>query len=391
MSRLIAVLVAGLIGTFVVVGLVAAARSVKESQITRRDKLKRKSLEKLMAELPAGQPRADAPDASFDFGELNPGTTSSHTFVIRNTGPVPLVVRKGPTTCKCTVSDLSKSTIVPGQESQFTLEWNTGRSEAEFRQSAKVYTSDPDRPEIDFQVFGKVRVTLSAEPTAVVFPNILPGSTETATTLVCSQRWTEFSISHVESTIEGLTWKIEPLDSKELLAVDARSGYRVVLTSPPDFSDDWLNGSLKLVATGPGDAKEEESIELAVGGKLRQRVSVYGADIDEHGVIDFGLLSPGQGAKSTLLLRSLDRDPQLKIREIRVSPDFIVAKVRPLVDASGNPKPGLYHLDLEVPQDTPPSDHQGIRQSLVTLDFEHPQTKPLTIRLSFTVKSDLLR
>lgn len=388
MGKVTAVIFAGLLATAVVVGVVAAARNVKTSTVTHREKPLLKRVQEIKSENPGGRPQADPVKTEFNFGTLNPATTASHTFVIRNTGTVPLVLRQGPTSCKCTVSSLTKNTVFPGKESDLTLEWNTGRSEAEFRQSAKLYTNDPDRHEIDFEVYGKVRLACCAEPAALLFPDILPGSTSTTQTLICSQKWHSFSISHIESNIAGLSWKVEPLTASELQAIDARSGHRIEATSPPDFSAKSLSGTLSVTAIDD-QTQEQESLELAVGGKLRQRVAVFGSQIDEKGVVDFGLLAPGQGAKASLVLRVRDDEPQPPSK-ISVVPDFVESKVTPMVDSAGVAKPGLYKLELEIPSDAPPGRYQGFQQGQVTLNFDHPRIEPLTIKLSFAIKSSLL-
>src|SRR5262245_20541071 len=51
----------------------------------------------------------------FDFGRMEVGDEESHEFTIRNEGEAPLVLKKGPTTCLCTISDIPNNTVEPGK------------------------------------------------------------------------------------------------------------------------------------------------------------------------------------------------------------------------------------------------------------------------------------
>lgn len=57
------------------------------------------------------KPKAVAAELLHDFGVMNPLTMGRHEFVIRNEGAAALVLRKGPTTCKCTLSNVSGGEI----------------------------------------------------------------------------------------------------------------------------------------------------------------------------------------------------------------------------------------------------------------------------------------
>jgi len=159
-----------------------------------------------------------------------------------------------------------------------------------------------------------------------------------------------------------------------------------VLSSPENFEEEWLNGSLKLTASGPDESEPAETIEISVGGKMGRRIAVYGSQIDEKGVIDLGLLYAGQGARIPLTLRVRDTDPEINVREIRARPDFVKVQVTPYVDSTGVAKPGLYHLDIEVPPDAPACHHLGVHIGQVVVEFDHPRVKSVAIKLSFAVK-----
>tara|TARA_B100000242_G_scaffold79839_1_gene52718 strand:+ start:1275 stop:1718 length:444 start_codon:yes stop_codon:yes gene_type:complete len=61
----------------------------------------------------------------FDFGEVNEGEKLEHIFLIKNTGKANLVISSAKTTCGCTVAKLPKEPILPNQQSEIIVVFNT--------------------------------------------------------------------------------------------------------------------------------------------------------------------------------------------------------------------------------------------------------------------------
>ena len=60
---------------------------------------------------------------SYDFGNMKLGESMSHEFPFRNTGDGPLNLTMGTSTCKCTIGNLNKSVLQPGEETMIKLTW----------------------------------------------------------------------------------------------------------------------------------------------------------------------------------------------------------------------------------------------------------------------------
>ncbi len=75
--------------------------------------------------------REDAPIIKFeklvhDFGDINEGDKVETTFNFKNVGKSELLITKIKASCGCTVpSNWSKEPIMPGQESSFTVKFNS--------------------------------------------------------------------------------------------------------------------------------------------------------------------------------------------------------------------------------------------------------------------------
>src|SRR5262245_28223973 len=82
------------------------------------------------------EPRAAVDEKEYDFGQMEPGVSGKHGFIIRNAGDDVLELKLGGTTCKCTISGVSDNRVPPGKSATMTMEWNTGRYDPHFMQSA---------------------------------------------------------------------------------------------------------------------------------------------------------------------------------------------------------------------------------------------------------------
>ena len=103
------------------------------------------------------QPTLAIDETDFDFGVMDDDATMRHEFVFRNEGPGTLTLTKGDTTCRCTVVDLRETQVAPGKSAAITIEWNSKNQAGPYRQSATVYTNDPDRPRVTLTISGQVR------------------------------------------------------------------------------------------------------------------------------------------------------------------------------------------------------------------------------------------
>ena len=61
----------------------------------------------------------------FDFGEVNEGEKLEHTFLIKNTGEANLIISSAKTSCGCTVPKFPQEPILPNQQSEVIVVFNT--------------------------------------------------------------------------------------------------------------------------------------------------------------------------------------------------------------------------------------------------------------------------
>jgi hypothetical protein len=73
---------------------------------------------------------ADAPVMTFketehDFGTIKDGDVVNHTFEFTNTGKTPLVIESASSTCGCTVPEVPKEPIAPGESGKIGVQFSS--------------------------------------------------------------------------------------------------------------------------------------------------------------------------------------------------------------------------------------------------------------------------
>jgi Protein of unknown function (DUF1573) len=73
---------------------------------------------------------ADGPVISFtetthDFGSIKDGEVVKHTFTFTNTGKSPLVIESATSTCGCTVPEVPKGPVAPGEKGKIEVQFNS--------------------------------------------------------------------------------------------------------------------------------------------------------------------------------------------------------------------------------------------------------------------------
>ena len=103
------------------------------------------------------------------------GAEGEHEFVFKNVGDAPLVLTAGPTTCRCTVSEVNNNKLLPGESFKVKVHWKGREVADDYRQTVQIYTNDPGRPTVELAVVGEVAVAVRADPSELVFSHAFPG------------------------------------------------------------------------------------------------------------------------------------------------------------------------------------------------------------------------
>ncbi len=124
-------------------------------------------------------PQITADSTSWDFGTVASGTALVHTFVLTNTGSDPLHIAGVWTSCGCTVAQLAKSTLNPGESTNLTATWQSSGT-GHFLKTVTVRSDDPASPQLEFSLTADLFLNapkISASETSFDF-GIVSGTTD---------------------------------------------------------------------------------------------------------------------------------------------------------------------------------------------------------------------
>jgi len=95
-------------------------------------------------------------DVVYEFGDINQGDVRSHEFEFKNSGKSDLIIRKTRSTCGCTVAQLAKKTLAPGETGVFKITFNSRGKKGTQNRAITVYTNDPKHSETKITMHGNV-------------------------------------------------------------------------------------------------------------------------------------------------------------------------------------------------------------------------------------------
>jgi hypothetical protein len=227
---------------------------------------------------------------TFEFGVMEQDTSRWHEFEIRNEGEAPLKLIKRSTTCKCTMSELNKEHLAPGESTKVKLEWR-GSQEGPFRHGALIETNDPRRQFINLTIEGQVTHSHRVAPQELVFSSISVSEEASAQLNIYGFHSGELRIKNHQfgepSTADRFELQIEDMPAEQLEKVDgAKTGKIARLIVKPGLPLGQIRQTIRIALDLPGDPVVEVPIEGYVTGDI----SIVGPRNwdDERGVLSLG-------------------------------------------------------------------------------------------------------
>lgn len=97
----------------------------------------------------------------FDFGNVAYGDLAEYVFTIKNTGDAPLEIKRISTSCACTTAKAATQIILPGQQTELTVSYNTGAMSGPHgmgEQDRIIYiqSNDPNNPQTEIIIHARV-------------------------------------------------------------------------------------------------------------------------------------------------------------------------------------------------------------------------------------------
>lgn len=327
-------------------------------------------------------PKAVTDERTLDFGTMARDEERKHKFTIRNEGPVPLLLSKGATNCKCTISNLPERELAPGKTVEIEVSWTPRDLDQNFRKEARIQTNDPENTEIRFVVTGKVVLEFNVSPSQDwVFGTVADDTPAEILTTITSALVDKFEIRGIESSHDKLTSEATPLDPEKLKQMNAKSGYEFRTKLAPGIPVGPFQQKLKINTDLPGDKVISINVKAFRAGPLRFLPAKAGVWNSEQMIINL-LRFPASEGKTTILpvfVQGLKEE--FKLTEVTTDPAFL--KVTMEGDESDEPTRRAYLLKFEVPPGQPITSKTLTSPGRVVLKTNHPAASEIVMEVLF--------
>lgn len=368
-------------------------------------------LDHITKNLPKEMPRVEVVgDSTHDFGIMAPGSEGEHTFVVKNVGQEDLRLRLGASTCKCTLGELDREALAPGEQTEVKLSWTVKPGENEFNQSAEVLTNDPRRVAIKFAITGKVILDAEVVPETWTFGEVATGEPFEVSGTIFNFMDFDITPTEVKFSSEEMTelseFEVEPFQPSEADGIrsTARQGFRVNVKTKAGMrqgavSQNFMFGFRKADEDGDSSTSEEGQqdttsyilaptkgrivgpLGMILSSKLRGRTG-------GGYVYDFGRIGKDGSltGKAFVVLKGNERDnTTLRIGE--VYPENIV-KAK-LGEPKGRGSMVLYPLEIELVPGKETIERLGKSKDdygSIWIESDNPKVTKMRIALKFAIE-----
>ena len=225
------------------------------------------------------QPRARAESLANDFGVVEEGDRGELTYVIHNDGNATLVLDKGKSSCKCTVSEITKSEVPPGESSDIVVKYRTSVATKKFHKRFTIKTNDRENAKIEFSVIGKVLPVIKFLPRSLSAHTIVVGEPHELEARLYYYRDEPLTIHsgrfNNSKTAEFFEFSYEPLSEEELAEQGAKSGFLCRIKIKPGLPYGDSNQELSVMTNAHGRRPPRINMFLQVN----EAVSVFGTKV----------------------------------------------------------------------------------------------------------------
>lgn len=208
---------------------------------------------------------SDAP--VFDFGVADNAQPIDHTFVIRNDGDTTLVIERVRPTCGCTVANITKKELAPGETSEISTRLSLPGRTGHQSKVLIVYSNDPEQPEYRLTLTGEMSSTITVNPARQFIGQVNPGQKVDMTVSLEAAPGQTFAITGVEPSSQDIHTEVE--------TVEPGRNYRVKARLKAGNDAGLYQANLRILTDHPARG----SIDIPITGNIVGDVLVAPQDI----------------------------------------------------------------------------------------------------------------
>jgi hypothetical protein len=323
-------------------------------------------------------PKAVAAETSYNFGSMARDEERKHSFTIKNEGEAKLLLAKGGTTCKCTIAELPKRELAPGESVDVVIAWTPRDLEKNFRKEARIRTNDPNSTEIRLLVSGQVVQEFNVSPSNEwTFGNVGEGATAEVVSTITTALVDKFQVREIESTHPLLSSAAAPLSEEKLKLLGAKAGYEFKSKLAPGISVGPFTQRLKIKTDLPGDKVIDIPVTAFRAGPLRFLPARGGVWSSEELKLNLGRFAAADGKTVTVPLFVQGLKEDFKITQVTADPTFL--EVTMTGDETEDLSRRAYQLKFRFPPKSPPTTRPLTSPGRVVLKTNHPDAAEIVI------------
>jgi hypothetical protein len=336
------------------------------------------------------QPVAKVDQEEFDFGSMQRNAARSHTFRITNTGNHPLELRKGSTSCKCTLTKFDTHPVEPGETRDVVLDWTARSLGSNFREVATILTNDPHRRRIDLVIKGRLTETLRLEPGEILFGRLLDGEEKTADVRLLCFRSDNLTVTDTklvdEDAAKHLAVVVTPIPADQLDDPDAKSGMTLSVTVKPGLPIGLFRAELEVKT----NIEDQDTLKIPIEGHVASDISIVGRGWSSgRGILTLGTVKSRDGVKRKLTIFVRGENPEgIELELAKQSPDLFQVQIGEKTKIAGRPVVKI-PLVIEIPPGVGPISRLGTQQAdlgEILIATNHPGAPQLRLLVRFAVE-----
>jgi len=285
---------------------------------------------------------------SFDFGEVAAGTTTEHSFPVKNIYPEDVHVASIPPSCNCLKSEVAQPLLKAQEQSEIKAVLDTRNVKGHWEATITVVFDQPFPAEVQLQVCAQICSNILVEPSEARFESVEQGTSASRTLTVSCARRPDWRIDQVKPSSPYL----------DAIAVErgrdqAKVTYELQLQLKPNTPAGYLREQLMLVTNDPVARARE--ILVPVDARIVSAVQVSPSPLP------LGILRPGQRVTKSLVvqgktpfrvLKATGPDDRFAFQRLNQPKTLQLVPITFTADETEGPIRGTIHLETDL-SDTP--------------------------------------
>jgi len=249
---------------------------------------------------PAGAPRIFSPEPTFDFGSEDNEGKVQHEFTVMNVGTGTLEISNVKSSCGCTVAELAKKSLAPGEETKVAVTFNLQGKQGPQTKVISVSSNDPDVPVYKLELKGNAVAAIEVEPRFINYGNVVDELLPPQTVKIASNK------PDITFNVTGSTPSDAASFATEVKTIEAGKKYEVVVTNIKPLPAGIAQGVINVATDDPKRQTIPVRYHATIVGDLDVAPSQINIRLTEDGVPTQQYMRVAAGKVKTFKILSVE-------------------------------------------------------------------------------------